>query len=771
MTTSTTNPSGGVKPNPYASASLYVGDLSPETTEATLFELFNAVGPVASIRVCRDATTRKSLGYAYVNFHSVADADRALDTMNFTNIKGKQCRIMWSQRDPSIRKSGKGNVFVKDLHEEIDNKTLYDTFSVFGSILSCKIVTDRETGASRGYGYVHYVNPEDAKKAIEGVNGMVIRDKVVRAELFKPRQEREKSLKFTNVYIKYIPEGMTEEDLHKLIVQVVSPDKKFEDITSGNKFWEHPYGKCACINFGKNVDDPDKFTLAKTCVEKLNGYDVSSYIKDDKEKEENDNNTDEKENKEDENKENTTENKKTQLFVARCQKKKDRERLKRGGRSYGGGSRGGNRYGTGKYAGINLYVKNLHPTIDDDELKKMFGDYGKIVSARVMRDNTGKSRGFGFVSFQRKEDATKAMFEMNSKVFSDKPLYVSRAQKKEQRRQFLAKQRSKIQQNPNFNMGGYPPQFGGRPMGYNPNMHPFNQQFVPPFGQPPHMHPMQQMRQGQPPNMPFGRPPYGFPNQNMMVNPNFQPRNQIFPFQVNPQLQQQLQQNQQSQQQQQQQNSSLNQTQLSRTMQSGPQIRTSSVPQPFPNQTGMVAPVPVSTQVSSQPTQQSTSQMQNSNPVVSGQHQQSSQPQPSTSQINPNQQSVTSQLSAPQREQQPLTSGMLTNAEPAERKRLIGERLFPKIQEIEPRLAGKITGMLLEMDNTELLVLLDKKEDLVKKINEALGVLKEHREKQSQRNEQPDSAAQRTSTGNPRSIQNQSQQNQSSITNQSSTHN
>merc|ERR1712176_1138721 len=77
--------------------------------------------------------------------------------------------------------------------------------------------------------------------------------------------------------------------------------------------------------------------------------------------------------------------------------------------------------------------------------------------------------------------------------------------------------------------------------------------------------------------------------------------------------------------------------------------------------------------------------------------------------------------------QEPLTASMLAQAPPSEQKQMLGERLFPLIQSMFPELAGKITGMLLEIDNSELVHMLEHKESLTSKVEEAVAVLQAHK--------------------------------------------
>lgn len=230
----------------FQNTSLYVGDLDPYVTEAQLLEKFSTVGNVVLVRICRDKITRQSLGYAYVNYSQPSEAERALDTLNFDLLAGKPMRIMWSQRDPAIRRSGVGNVFIKNLDKSIDNKSLYDTFSTFGNIISCKIMCDDK--GSKGYGFVHFETQEAAEKAIQNVNNMSLNGKIVYVGPFLSKALRYNQDKtaseaqvFTNLYVKNFEPDYNDVQLRELF-------EKFGELTSV-KIARDPAGKSLGYGF------------------------------------------------------------------------------------------------------------------------------------------------------------------------------------------------------------------------------------------------------------------------------------------------------------------------------------------------------------------------------------------------------------------------------------------------------------------------------------------------------------------------------------------
>jgi len=83
---------------------------------------------------------------------------------------------------------------------------------------------------------------------------------------------------------------------------------------------------------------------------------------------------------------------------------------------------------------MKLYVGNLPFSVDSEKLKELFSSYGDIEEATVISDKfSGRSKGFGFVSFTKDEDAKKAIKEMNDKDVEGRKLKVNEARPMEER--------------------------------------------------------------------------------------------------------------------------------------------------------------------------------------------------------------------------------------------------------------------------------------------------------------------------------------------------
>mmetsp|Transcript_15012 Transcript_15012/g.38182 ORF Transcript_15012/g.38182 Transcript_15012/m.38182 type:complete len:649 (+) Transcript_15012:358-2304(+) len=577
----------------FSGTSLYVGDLDPSVSEAQLYELFQQFGHVVSIRVCRDLITRRSLGYAYVNFSNVNDARQAIEMLNYSPLNGTPLRIMFSQRDPSVRRSGVGNIFIKNLDKSIDNKELHDTFAQFGNITSAKIMMD-STGASKGFGFVQFDSDEAAQKAIDKVNGKLLRDKVVYVGPFVRRTDRsaDKDGKFSNIYIKNLPEDYTEDDVKKL----------FESCgeTTSVAIMQDENGKSRGFGF-VNFTDPDDAALA---VEKLDGSSVKDKV----------------------------------LVVCRAQKKAERESELKAKFEQERKER------AEKFAGANLYLKNLNDTVDDAQLRELFNEFGTIISCKIMRDSAGSSRGSGFVAFSSPEEATRAVTEMNGKMVKGKPLYVALAQRKEERQARLKAQFTA--------RGGLPAMAGaGMPMYPGGPGVAGNQMYFPPqVGMPPQPGMYPAMMPGVRPGAP-GLPQYFVP---MVQNPRQQGRNR-----------------------------NRNQMQMGR---GGRGMRMGGPGNMRPGNNNE----PTAAQIAA-----ANVQMGPEGGVPQGQQ---------------NTASVAAQLA---------------QASPDQQRIIIGEALYPLVEAVEPAAAAKVTGMLLEMDQSEVLHLIEDQAALNAKVAEAMHVLRQ----------------------------------------------
>ncbi|RXN31871.1 ELAV 1 isoform X1 [Labeo rohita] len=300
----------------------------------------------------------------------------------------------------------KTNLIINYLPQNMSQEELRSLFSSIGEVESAKLIRDKMAGHSLGYGFVNYVNPSDAERAINTLNGLRLQSKTIKVSFARPSSD---SIKDANLYISGLPKTMTQKDVEDMFTQ-------YGRIINSRVLVDQASGLSRGVAFIRF----DKRSEAEEAIKDLNGSKpagASEPI--------------------------------TVKFAANPNQTKNSQLLSQlyhtQSRRFGGpvhhqaqrfrfspmsvdhmsGASGMNVSGSSS-SGWCIFIYNLGQDADEGILWQMFGPFGAVTNVKVIRDfNTNKCKGFGFVTMTNYEEAAMAIASLNGYRMGDRVLQVS----------------------------------------------------------------------------------------------------------------------------------------------------------------------------------------------------------------------------------------------------------------------------------------------------------------------------------------------------------
>ena len=366
---------------------LYISNLPYNTNETDIKLFFKKYGDgvtLMSINPKHFNESETAPISAKVIFKDPITANKARIEMNLRKLKGHAIRLMWEERDNSMRYNSTTNLFIKGVPFNVQPREVYEYFLQFGDISSAKMNEDLE-GNHLGYGYVTYYDKQSAENAIKNTNGkMMWGGGPIRVDYFKKKNERISTSgpEVFKLYISNFPGEYSQNDIANLT-------KEFGNILSINISTEKVGRKFALVCF----ETEEAVMKAKESLEGKNiqGYNLLCKIMKDKS------------NLVDKNlKKNLNQNNHNKRFF-----QKPKSGLLNSEQHM-----------------CNLYIKNIPFNIKEKEFKEIFAKYGNVVSSKLetynLITNIGgqvnsvpTSKGFGYVCYEDPEVARKVKEELD----------------------------------------------------------------------------------------------------------------------------------------------------------------------------------------------------------------------------------------------------------------------------------------------------------------------------------------------------------------------
>merc|ERR1719365_425879 len=293
-------------------------------------------------------------------------------------------------------------------------------FSSIGEVESCKLIRDKVTGQSLGYGFVNYHRQEDASKAIQTLNGLRLQNKTIKVSFARPSSE---AIKGANLYVSGLPKHMTQPDLERLFSScgnIITSRILCDNISGGSKD-----GSVPGLSKGVGFIRFDQRVEAERAIQKLNGTIPEGATEPITVKFAN----------------NPSNNAKAipplaaylapqaarrALGAALHPASRFRYSPLAGDLLAGGSLLSGMAATNGSGCGWCIFVYNLAPETEENILWQLFGPFGAVQNVKVIRDlQTNKCKGFGFVTMTNYEEALVAIQSLNGYTLGNRVLQVS----------------------------------------------------------------------------------------------------------------------------------------------------------------------------------------------------------------------------------------------------------------------------------------------------------------------------------------------------------
>ncbi|KAI7746420.1 hypothetical protein M8C21_033650 [Ambrosia artemisiifolia] len=179
---------------PPEDAKIFVGNLPYDFDSENLAHLFSSAGVVDISEVIYNRDTEQSRGFGFVTMSTVEEAEKAVETFNGYDLSGRLLTVNKAAprgSQPERRVVGNSfKVYVGNLAWQVDSGRLEQAFSEHGKVVEAKVIYDRETGRSRGFGFVTMACETEMNDAIAALDGQSLDGRAIRVNVAEERPKR-----------------------------------------------------------------------------------------------------------------------------------------------------------------------------------------------------------------------------------------------------------------------------------------------------------------------------------------------------------------------------------------------------------------------------------------------------------------------------------------------------------------------------------------------------------------------------------------------------